>query len=93
MNRLGFFRVEKPASSRPALPYQEQVYRAWSQETGKVSFVRRRLQDPVFAAYRYLARESDAAAVWQVDRAYHGLPATTTCIAGYRCTTHSPDVV
>ena len=57
-----------------ALPYQEQVYRAWSQETGKVSFVRRRLQETVFAAYRYLARESDAAAVWQVDRAYHGLP-------------------
>ena len=57
-----------------ALPYQEQVYRAWSRETGKVSFVRRRMQDPIFAAYRYLARESDAAAVWQVDRAYHGLP-------------------
>ena len=50
------------------------MYRAWSQETGKVSFVRRRLQDPVFTAYRNLARESDAAAVWQVDRAYHGLP-------------------
>ena len=57
-----------------ALPYQEQVYRAWSQETGKVSFVRRRIQDPIFAAYRYLARESGVAAVWQVDRAYHGLP-------------------
>ena len=57
-----------------ALPYQEQVYRAWSQETGKVSFVRRRMQDPVFAAYRYLARESGVDAVWQVDRAYHGLP-------------------
>ena len=53
-----------------ALPYQEQVYRAWSQETGKVSFVRRRTQDPIFTAYRYLARESDAAAVWQVDGAY-----------------------
>ena len=26
-----------------ALPYQEQVYRAWSRETGKVSFVRRRV--------------------------------------------------
>ena len=57
-----------------ALPYQEQVYRAWSQETGKVSFVRRRMQDPVFAAYRYLAREPGVDAVWQVDRAYHGLP-------------------
>ena len=53
-----------------ALAYQEQVYRAWSRETGKVSFVRRRVQDPIVAAYRYLARESDAAAVWQVDGAY-----------------------
>ena len=51
-----------------ALPYQELVYRAWSRETGKVSFVRRRLQDPIFAAYRYLARAPDVAAVWQVDR-------------------------
>ena len=57
-----------------ALPYQERVDRAWSQETGKVSFVRRRIQDPIFAAYRYLARAPEVAAVWQVDRAYHGLP-------------------
>ena len=57
-----------------ALPYQELVYRAWSQETGKVSFVRRRLQDPIFAAYRYLARAPAVAAVWQVDRPYHSLP-------------------
>ena len=57
-----------------ALPYQEQVYRAWTRETGKVSFVRRRTPDPIFTAYRYLARESDAAAVCQVDRACHGLP-------------------
>ena len=57
-----------------ALPYQEQVYRAWSQETGRVSYVRRRIQDPIFAAYRYLARAPEVAAVWQVDRAYHGLP-------------------
>ena len=57
-----------------ALPYQEQVYRAWSQETGKVSFVRRGVQDPIFAAYRYLARAPDVAAVWQVDRPYYSLP-------------------
>ena len=70
----------------PLLPYQPAVQHGRRgvaggrepavpvKETGKVSFVRRRFQDPVFAAYRYLARESDAAAVWQVDRAYHGLP-------------------
>ena len=57
-----------------ALPHQQQVYRAWSQETGKVSFVRRRVQDPIFAAYRYLARAPDVAAVWQVDRPYYNLP-------------------
>ena len=57
-----------------ALPYQERVYRAWSQETGKVSFVRHRNQDPIFAAYRYLAHAPGVAAVWQVDRPYYNLP-------------------
>ena len=57
-----------------ALPFQEQAYRAWSQETGKVGFVRPRFQDPIFAAYRYLARAPEVAAVWQVDRFYHSLP-------------------
>ena len=55
-----------------ALPYQERVYRAWSQETGMVGFVRN--QDPVFAAYRYLARAPGVTAVWQVDRPYYNLP-------------------
>ena len=55
-----------------ALPYQERVYRAWSQETGRVGFVRN--QDAIFAAYRYLARTPGVTAVWQVDRPYYNLP-------------------
>ena len=56
-----------------ALPYQDRVYRAWSKETGAVGFVRN--QDPIFPAYRYLARAPGVNGVWQVDRRYHGLPA------------------
>ena len=55
-----------------ALPYQEIVYRAWSQETGAVAFIGR--ADPIFAAYRYLARAPGVAAVWQLDRPYFNLP-------------------
>ena len=55
-----------------ALPYQELVYRAWSRETGVTGFVRN--QDPIFAAYRHLARAPGVAAVWQVDRPYYNLP-------------------
>ena len=45
-----------------ALPYQDRVYQAWSRETGIVGFLRR--QDPVFAAYRYLARAPGVTAVF-----------------------------
>ena len=55
-----------------ALPSQDQVYRAFSRETGKVGFVRG--QDPIFAAYRYLARVPGVLGVWQVDRPYFNLP-------------------
>ena len=55
-----------------ALPYQDRVYRAWSKETGAVGFVRN--QDPIFPAYRYLARAPSIRGVWQVDRAYYNLP-------------------
>ena len=55
-----------------ALPYQDRVYRAWSRETGAVGFVRN--QDPIFPAYRYLARAPGITAVWQVDRPYYNLP-------------------
>ncbi len=55
-----------------ALPYQERVYRAWSRETGFFGFVRN--QDPIFTAYRYLARAPGVAAVWQPDRPYYQLP-------------------
>lgn len=55
-----------------ALPYQDRVYKAYSGETGMVGFLRN--QDPVFAAYRYLASAPGVAAVWQVDRAYFNIP-------------------
>ena len=55
-----------------ALPYQHHVYRGYSRETGIVRFIRG--QDPIFAAYRYLARAPGVAAVWQTDRAYFNLP-------------------
>ena len=55
-----------------ALPYQDRVYRAWSRETGAVGFVRN--QDPIFPAYRYLARAPGVSGVWQVDRPYYNLP-------------------
>ena len=54
------------------LPYQDRVYQAWSRETGVVGFVRN--QDPIFPAYRYLARAPGVTGVWQVDRAYYNLP-------------------
>ena len=55
-----------------ALPYQDRVYRAWSKETGAVGFVRN--QDPIFPAYRYLARAPDVTGLWQVDRPHFNLP-------------------
>ena len=55
-----------------ALPAQDQVYRAYSKETGKVGFIRG--QDPIFAAYRYLAQAPGVLGVWQVDRPYYNLP-------------------
>ena len=55
-----------------ALPSQDQVYRAFSKETGKVGFIRG--QDPIFAAYRYLARAPGVLGVWQADRPYYNLP-------------------
>ena len=55
-----------------ALPYQDRVYQAYSKETGVVGFLRN--QDPIFAAYRYLASAPGVSAVWQVDRPYFNLP-------------------
>ena len=55
-----------------ALPGQDGVYRAWSRETGGVRFLGD--GDPVFAAYRYLARAPDVGAVWHPDRHYFALP-------------------
>jgi len=66
------FAVVSAAGVLNALPYQERVYRAWSRETGATGFLRGR--DPIFAAYRYLARAPGVAAVWQIDRPYFSLP-------------------
>ena len=55
-----------------ALPSQNQVYRAYSKETGKVGFIRG--QDPIFAAYRYLAHAPGILGVWHADRAYFNTP-------------------
>lgn len=55
-----------------ALPFQDRLYRAWSNETGAVRFVRR--HDPIFAAYRHLATAPGVGAVWQTDRAHYNLP-------------------
>lgn len=55
-----------------ALPAQGSIYRAWSQETGVAGFLRGR--DPIFAAYRYLARAPGVEGVWQVDRPYYQTP-------------------
>ena len=54
------------------LPAQERVYQAWSRESGVTGFIRG--QDPIFAAYRHLARAPGVAAVWQTDRPYFNLP-------------------
>ena len=61
------------AGAMNILPFQQQVYRSWSRETGTVGFVRG--QDPIFAAYRYLARAPAVVSVWQPDRPYFSLPA------------------
>ena len=55
-----------------ALPSHDQVYRAYSKETGKVQFIRD--HDPVFAAYRYLAHAPGVLGVWHADRPYFNLP-------------------
>ena len=68
----GLFAVVSLAGILNALPHQDRVYRAWSGETGAVGFVRN--QDPIFAAYRYLAAAPDVDAVWQVDRPHYNLP-------------------
>ena len=56
-----------------ALPMQSATYRSEHQPKGiVVRFLRG--QDPVFAAYRYLAGAPGVTAVWQTERLYHSLP-------------------
>ena len=66
------FALVSQAGVLNALPAQDQVYRAWSLESGFTGFVRG--QDPIFAAYRHLARAPGVTAVWQTDRPYFNLP-------------------
>ena len=66
------FAVVSLAGILNVLPYQERVYHAWSRETGIVKFLRN--QDPVFAAYRYLAQAPGVGGIWHVDRPYYNLP-------------------
>ena len=60
------------AGTLQALPAQAQAYRDWSAEAGRYGFVRG--HDPLFAAYRYLARAPGVGAVWQLDRPYSSTP-------------------
>ena len=55
-----------------ALPYQGKVYKVDSGEVRVVRFLHN--QDPIFAAYRYLASAPGVSAVWQTDRLYFNLP-------------------
>ena len=55
-----------------ALPAQVLAYRDWSHEASTYGFVRG--QDPLFAAYRYLARAPGVDGVWQIDRPYSSTP-------------------
>ena len=57
-----------------ALPDQESVYKAWSGERSFTFLGARAGQDPIFAAYRYLASAPRIDAVWQTDRAYFNTP-------------------
>ena len=69
---VGVFGGVSAAGILNALPAQDRVYRAWSAETGAVRFVGD--QDPIFAAYRYLASAPGLEAVWQLDRPHYQLP-------------------
>ena len=72
ISAAGLFAAVSVAGVLNALPFQDRLYRAWSNEIGAVSFVRR--HDPIFAAYRHLATAPGVDAVWQTDRAHHNLP-------------------
>ena len=66
------FAAASVAGLANTLPGQGTVYKAWSNESGTVGFVTG--QDPIFAAYRYLAGATGVKGVWQVDRPYVRLP-------------------
>ena len=55
-----------------ALPYQTRVHQSRTGPPDIGGFLHN--QDPIFAAYRYLASTPGVSAVWQVDRPYFNLP-------------------
>ena len=55
-----------------ALPFQELAYRYWAVGVARYGFVHG--HDPLFAAYRYLARAPGVGGVWHVDRGYSSAP-------------------
>ena len=66
------FAITSVAGVLKALPAQVLAYRQWSGEATLFGFVRD--HDPLFAAYRYLARAPGVEAVWQIDRTYSSTP-------------------
>ena len=78
-----------------ALPNQDRVYKAWSRETGHVTFLGfRDAQDPVYAAYRWLATLPDVGAVWHADRYYYAdAGGITTCTTMSLSTTSKREVL
>ena len=71
------FSIVSAAGILNALPHQDRIYRSYATGSSGISGVVRfiRDQDPVFSAYRYLARTPGVAAVWHIDRYYAALPA------------------
>ena len=66
------FAVISLAGLLNALPYQNRVYHNYSQVGFSNGFIRN--QDPIFAAYSYLASAPGVKAVWQADRRYPVTP-------------------
>ena len=66
------FAVISLAGLLNALPYQNSVYHNYSQVGFSNGFIRN--QDPIFAAYSYLASAPGVKAVWQADRRYPVTP-------------------
>ena len=67
----GLFAVVSLGGILNALPNQNELYLS-THATDKCRFIRG--QDPIFAAYRYLAHAPGVLGVWHADRPYFNLP-------------------